>query len=88
MKLEIEIKPEEIKDAIERKARLAIAEYTNQIWLNDPVIKGKIKQYWTDTVDQIIQEQVANSDYIRQEVIKRIEAKIQGQVTALMKVKK
>ena len=88
MKIEIEIKPHEIKEAIERKARLAIAEYTNQQWLNDPVIKAKIKNYWTETVDSIIKEQIENSDYIRAEVIKKIEAKIQGQVTALMKVKK
>ena len=88
MKIEIEVTESDIKDAIERKARLAIAEYNDKKWLNDPIIAASIKKYWVETVDRIIQEQVADSDAIRQSVIKKIEAKIQGQVTALMKVKK
>ena len=88
MKIEIEVTESDIKDAIERKARLAIVEYNDRKWLNDPIIAASIKKYWSETVDRIIQEQVADSDTIRQSVIKKIEAKIQGQVTALMKVKK
>ena len=85
MKIEIEVTEAEIKDAIERKARLAIAEYNDKKWLNDPVINAAIKKYWTETVDKIIKEQVENSDAIRQSVIKKIEAKIQSRVTALMR---
>lgn len=88
MKIEIEVTEAEIKDAIERKARQAIAEYNNKKWLNDPVIHAAIKKYWAETVDKIVKEQVEDSDVIRQSVIKKIEAKIQGQVTALMKGKK
>ena len=88
MKIEIEVTEAEIKDAIERKARQAIAEYNDKKWLNDPVISASIKKYWLETVDKIVKEQVEDSDAIRQSVIAKIEAKIQGQVTALMKVKK
>jgi hypothetical protein len=88
LKIEIEVTEAEIKDAIERKARLAIAEYNDKKWLNDPVIAASIKKYWTETVDKIVKEQVENSDAIRQSVIAKIEAKILGQVTALLKVKK
>ena len=88
MKIEIEVAEAEIKGAIERKARLAVAEYNDRKWLNDPVISASIKKYWTEAVDKIIKEQIENSDAIRQSVIKKIESRIQSQVTALMKVKK
>jgi hypothetical protein len=88
MKLEIEITEAEISDAIRRKARLAIAEYTEQEWFRNDEIRKKIKQFWDATVDKIIQEELANSDAVRAKVVKMIEAKLQGQVTALMKVKK
>ena len=88
MKLEIEVTEAEIKDAIERKSRIAIAEYTDRTWLNDPFIRKLLQKYWEETVEKVIKEQCENSDAIKAIVIKRIEAKIQGQVTALMKVKK
>ena len=88
MKIEIEVAEAEIKDAIERKARLAVAEYNDRKWINGPVISASIKKYWTETVDKIIKEQIENSDAIRQAVIKKIESRIQSQVTALMKAKK
>lgn len=88
MKLDIEITEDEISDAIRRKARIAIAEYTEQEWFRNDEIRKKIKQFWDATVDKIIQEELANSDAVKAKVIKMIEAKLQGQVTALMKVKK
>lgn len=88
MKVEIEVTEAEIKDAIERKARIAIAEYTDRTWLHEPFIKSLLKKHWEETVDKAIKEQCESSDAIKAMVIKKIEAKIQGQVTALMKVKK
>ena len=88
MKLEIEITEDEISDAIRRKARVAIAEYTEQKWFRNDEIRKKIKQFWDSTVDNIIQEELANSDAVKAKVIKLIESKLQGQVTAMMKVKK
>lgn len=88
MKIEIEVTEAEIKDAIERKVRSAVAEYIDRKWFNDPVISASIKRHWTETVDKIIKEQIENSEAIRQSVIRKIESRIQGQVAALMKVKK
>jgi hypothetical protein len=88
MKLEIEITEDEIADAIRRKARIAIAEYTEQEWFRNDEIRKKIKQFWDAAVDKIIQDELANSDAVKAKVVRLIEAKLQGQVTALMKVKK
>ena len=88
MKVEIEVTEAEIKDAIERKARIAIAEYSERTWLHDSYTRKLIQKHWEETVEKVIKEQCENSDAIKAMVIKKIEAKIQGQVTALMKVKK
>ena len=88
MKLEIEITEDEIADAIRRKARIAIAEYTEQEWFRNDEIRKKIRQFWDAAVDKIIQDELAKSDLVKAKVVKMIEAKLQGQVTALMKVKK
>ena len=87
MKIEIEITEAEIADAITRKARIAIAEHTNQDWHRNDEIRKKIKQFWDVAVDKIIQEELANSDVLKAKVVKMIEAKLQGQVTALMKAR-
>ena len=78
---------DEIADAVRRKARIAIAEYTEQDWFRNDEIRKKIKQFWDAAVDKIIQEELANSDALKAKVVKLIEAKLQSQVTALMKVK-
>ena len=88
MRITIEVREDEIREAIERKARVAIADYTNQAWLHDPAIKAEIKKFWSDTVTKIIQEEIANSPAIRQKVVGMIEAKLRGQVQSLMKEKK
>jgi hypothetical protein len=87
MKLDIEVTEAEISDAIRRKARLAIAEYTEAEWFRNDEIRKKIKQFWNETVDKIIQEELANSPAVKAKVVKMIEASLQRQVTALMKEK-
>lgn len=88
MKIEIEITEAEIADAIRRKARIAIAEYTEQVWYRDEEARKKIKQFWNTTVDTIIQEEMANSPAIRAKVTKLIEAKMRAQVAAWMRGEK
>ena len=85
MKLEINITEAEISDAIQRKARIAIAEYTDQEWFRNDEIRAKIKQFWNDTVDKIIQEELKKSPEVKAKVVKMIEQKLQAQVTKLMK---
>ena len=86
MKLEIEITEAEIKSAIERKIRVAIAEETNA-WNTESAIKGKVRLYWQETMEQMVKDELAKSDQLRVKVQAAIEAKLKGQITALMRGK-
>jgi hypothetical protein len=87
MKLEIEITEEEIKSAMERKVRTAIADQTNQ-WNVDRYIKDQVAEHWKASVDAMVREELADSERLREKIIAAIEAKLKGQLTAMMKVKK
>jgi hypothetical protein len=86
MKLEIEITEAEIKSAIERKIRVAIADETNA-WGADRFIKDAVKKHWAEAVDKVIQECLADTPKIQEKIRVAIEAKLKGQLTAMMKVK-
>ena len=86
MKLEIEITEAEIKSAMERKVRSAIADQTNQ-WGTDAYIKDMVRDTWKRVVAEMVEEELKNSTAMRTKIIASIEAKIRGQVTALMKAK-
>lgn len=87
MKLEIEITEEEIKSAMERKVRTAIADQTNQ-WGVDMFIKETVKKHWREQCEAMIVEGLSNSPVLRDKIQASIEAKLRGQITALMKEKK
>jgi hypothetical protein len=87
MKLEIEITEEEIRSAMERKVRTAIADQTNQ-WNVDRYIKDQVAEHWKLAVDAMVREELADSERLREKIIAAIEAKLKGQLTAMMKVKK
>ncbi len=87
MKLEIEITEAEIKSAIERKIRVAIADEANA-WKNDNFIKEQVKYYWKDTADKLILECLQDAPAMKQKILAAIEAKLKGQLTAMMKVQK
>ena len=87
MKLEIEITEQEIKDAVERKVRVAVADQTNQ-WGADRKITDRVKELWPVVVDELIIEVLRDLPTLKAKVIAMVERKLQGQVTALMKVKK
>jgi hypothetical protein len=87
MKLEIEITEAEIKSAVERKVRTAIADQTNQ-WRTDDYIKEQVARQWRLTVDSLVTEYLNDSTVMREKIVKSIEAKLRGQVTALMKAGK
>ena len=55
MKLEIEITESEIKSAMERKVRTAIADKTNA-WSADKFIDDMVKKHWQDTVEAMVIE--------------------------------
>ncbi len=83
-RLEVEITEAEIKSAIERKVRTAIADQTNQ-WGVDQFIKDLVAKQWKTTVAAMVEEQLKDSPKMREKIVKAIEAKLRGQVTALMK---
>lgn len=87
MKLEIEITEEEIKSAMERKVRTAIADQTNQ-WGVDQFIKETIKKHWREQCEAMILEQLGNSEAMKAKIQSSIEAKLRGQLTAMMREKK
>ena len=87
MKLEIEITEQEIKDAVERKVRVAVADQTNQ-WGADRKITDRVKELWPIVVDELIIEILRDLPTLKAKVVAMVERKLQGQVTALMKVKK
>ena len=86
MKLEIEITEAEIKAAIERKIRVAIADETNS-WGSDNKIKAYVKERWDVTMRQVVDECLADSPALRTKIMAAIEQKLNGQLTAMMKVK-
>lgn len=86
MKLEIEITEEEIRSAIERKVRTAIADQTNQ-WNVDTYIKERVKEHWKLAVDDLIAEALRDSATLRAKITTEIEKKLRAQITALTKAK-
>ena len=87
MKLEVEITEAEIKSAIERKIRVAIADEVNG-WTADNFIKAQVKKHWREVADKEIQRACADSDLLRGKIMAALEAKLKGQLTAMMRVKK
>ena len=84
MKLEIEITEGEIKDAIERKIRVAIADETNS-YKADLLIRDCVKKQWNTTVQKMIAECLEDSPVLRAKIMASVEAKLKGQINAMMK---
>ena len=84
MKLEIEITEEEIRSAIERKVRTAIADQTNK-WGVDVYIQDQVKKHWVLAVDALVEEALNNSQVLQEKITKEIERKLRSQITRLMK---
>ena len=87
MKLEIEITEAELKSAVERKVRTAVADQTNQ-WNVDSYIKEQVKKHWQGAVEALVLEMLKDSTRMKEKIQDSIEAKLRGQITALMKGKK
>jgi len=87
MKLEIEIQESEIKAAIERKIRAAVANETSS-YTAEKHIKEQVKKLWPEVVTQVITEELKNLPALRLQIRSEIEAKVKRQLTALMGEKK
>jgi hypothetical protein len=84
MKLEIEITEEEIKNAVERKVRTAIADQTNQ-WNTDQFIKDRVKAHWCSSIDAMVLEVLGDSKTLREKVLAEFEKKLRAQLSAALK---
>ena len=84
MKLEIEITEDEIRSAVERKVRVAVADQSNQ-WGADDYIKKQVKVQWTVAVDAMILDALSNSQELRNKISAELERKLRAQISAAMK---
>lgn len=84
MKLEIEVEESEIKDAIERNIRAAIANRVNS-YASEEYVKSRINAAWIEAVDKVIAEQFADLPALTELVRKKLEAKINAKLTSLMR---
>ena len=86
LKLEIEITENEIRSAIERKIRVAVADETNS-YRAEEAIKTAVKKHWAEAMDRLVREALNDAPVLREKIEAAISAKLKGQITALMKVK-
>ena len=84
MKLEIEITEDEIRGAIERKVRTAVADQSN-VYNTDFYIKEQVKAHWKKAVDNLIVEEMYNSQSLREKIRGEFERKLRLQLAAAIK---
>ena len=84
MKLEIEITEEELRGAIERKVRTAVADQTNN-YGTDNYIKEQVKAHWKAAVDALVADALKNSGVLREKIAAELEKKLRAQLAAAMK---
>lgn len=84
MKLEIEITEEEVRSAIERKVRTAIADQTNT-YATDTYIRDQVKAHWKAAVDRLVAEALNDSRVLREKIASELERKMRLQLAAAIK---
>lgn len=84
MKLEIEVTEAEIKSAIERKIRAAIADETTS-WQTDAYIKERIKFHWKEVADAAIRDACNDVPKLKAKIMHALEAKLKVQLNAVLK---
>lgn len=87
MKIELEITEKEIRDALARKVRVAIADQTNQ-WSVDQYITQVVKKHWQETADSMVKEYLSNSEAMKEKILAAIDRKLRAQINALTKAAK
>ncbi|OHD19935.1 MAG: hypothetical protein A2Y38_00555 [Spirochaetes bacterium GWB1_59_5] len=84
MKIEVDVSDAELKDAIKRKVRVAMADQANQWGMNDLIIK-KVKEAIPAAIDSIIAESLSNIPRLKQQVLEATEKEIKRRLQAAMK---
>ena len=83
MKVEIEITEEEIKSAIERKVRTAIADQTSNYGV-EQYIKESVKSKWKEVADRMVEEYLSDSEKLKAKVISEVDKKLKAKIQAVM----
>lgn len=83
MKLEIEVTEEEIKSAIERKVRTAIADQTSS-YRTYQYIQKSVKENWQKAVDDMVVEYLSNSEAIKKRIADNVEKKLKARINAIL----
>lgn len=84
MKLEIEITEEELRRAIERNVRTAVADQTNS-YGTDAYIKEQVKAHWKAAVDALVEDALKGSAVLREKIAAELEKKLRAQLAAALK---
>lgn len=84
MKLEIEITEEELRSAIEREVRTAVADQTNS-YGTDAYIKEQVKAHWKAAADALVDEALKDSKVLREKIAAELEKKLLARLAAAMK---
>ena len=84
MKLEIEITEEELRSAIERKVRTAVADQTNSYGA-DTYIKEQVKEHWKAAVNTLVEEALKDSKVLRDKITSELEKRLRAQLATALK---
>lgn len=84
MKIEIEVSEDMIREEVQRQAvKLLLDKLTN--WQLNHELNKVVNKLWDEKVDQVVREELTNTDALRAKVLATLERKIQGQLTTLIK---
>lgn len=86
MKIEIEIDERMIREEILKLVDKIIRNNCTA-WGVEDQIRREVNLLWNDSIQAIVNEELAKADLLRAKIAATLERKIQGQLTALMKTK-
>ena len=84
MKIEIEVSEAELKDALARHVRTAVADRVNA-WGAQTALREAVAKKYKELVSELVIEELKKSKVIREQIQTALVAKIRGQLTAAMK---
>ena len=84
MKLEINVSEEDIRAAIERKVRVAIADKSGNLGV-DRFVENKVASMWQTVVVETIRNQLINSAYIKEMIDKEVQRQVRLRVNKALK---
>jgi hypothetical protein len=82
--MEIEVNEDEIRNAIEQKVKAAIDSQTVGYGAG-AYIKDQVRLHWQSAVNEIIKEELSNSQNLKDKIRLEIERKLRAQLSSSMK---